>query len=464
MGKLRTILCFISFVILIAGSTAVSAQDRKYAIRGTIVTPDDLIEKGTVLVSGSKIEAVGSEVKIPNDATILDVDGIILPGFVDLHNHLTWNALRTWKPNKEFANRYEWQQTPEYNIALATPHAQLMKQGLGCDLNRFAEVKAISEGETSVVGSLSPPQECIEGLARNLDFSSGFTSPQRLGDENLRYEVFPLELDNSAVAEINDSLDKKAVTTLLVHLAEGKPTDASAAREFNMFVARGFLRAGVSVIHGTALKREQFQQMAEKQVGLIWSPRSNLELYGATTDVLSAQLENVKLALSPDWSPTGSNGMLEEMKFAAVWNARQNPPIFSSKDLVLMATKYPAQLAHLSDKIGTLAPHHYADLIVVRRKLNNAYDSIVHANPDDVDLVIIGGEPVYGDPDILKKLLHQEHLETITPCQRLKAISFATVPSSDDGTHNLWKRTTDILGVALESWGNHLAPLANCAF
>src|SRR5207253_1274694 len=40
------------------------------------------------------------------------------------------------------------------------------------------------------------------------------------------------------------------------------------------------------------------------KVGLIWSPRSNIELYGDTTDVRTAKRMCVKIALAPDWSPT----------------------------------------------------------------------------------------------------------------------------------------------------------------
>lgn len=452
----------VAFAGIILSCVAAWAQEETYALRGTIVTPEQVIENGTILIVGEKIRDVGSNLTLPSGTIVLETDGVILPGFVDLHNHITWNLFPRWKPTEKFANRYEWQQLPTYGIALATPHSQLLKENLGCAMNRYGEVKAITEGETSVVGSSAPPSECIEGLARNLDFYSGFYHTGVLNKEKLRYEVFPLELDTAVVAQINDALDKKELSAFLVHLSEGKPTDASAAREFRMFSAQRFLRPGVSIIHGVALKQADFHQMADKKVGLIWSPRSNLELYGATTDVLSALRENVKIALSPDWSPTGSDGMLKELKFAATWNRGQVPSVFTNIELLRMATQYPAQLAGLGDKIGTLAAGHYADLVVLKRIEKDVYETVVHASPADVKLVIVGGEPAYGDAGLMKRLLPNQQLEVLTVCGLQKAIYFGSEAKLQRATPKSWKETTDDLSSALHEWGSSLAPLGDC--
>lgn len=437
------------------------AQEYQYALRGTLVTPDEVIANGTILVVGEKIQAIGADIAIPPHTNVVDTKGIILPGFLDLHNHLTWNLLPRWKPNREFANRYEWQQLEAYSISLATPHSELMRENLGCAMNRYAEVKAITEGETAVVGSLGP-EKCIEGLARNLDFYSGFYGLGVLGKEKLRNEVFPLELDNATVSQVTGALDKQELTAFLAHLSEGKSGDAAAAREFRMFVARGFLRPGVSIIHGAVLKQGDFHQMAKSKVGLIWSPRSNVELYGSTTDVAAALVENVKIALAPDWSPTGSDGMLEELRFAANWNAGRPTPVFSNKDLVRMTTQYPAQLAGLADKIGSLAPGLYADLLVLQNGGQETYSAIVHAKLSDVELVIIGGEPVYGNPELMRKLIPKDQLEILTVCKSHQALNFESETRLQGTTLEPWNHTRDRLDEGLQQWGTHLASLDEC--
>lgn len=90
-----------------------------------------------------------------------------------------------------------------------------------------------------------------------------------------------------------------------------------------MFKQQGFMRAGVNIIHGVAIPAAGFVDMAKAGVGLVWSPRSNIELYGDTADVAVAHVAGVTMALAPDWSPTGSVGMLGELQYAAAWNLAQ---------------------------------------------------------------------------------------------------------------------------------------------
>jgi len=68
-------------VIALVGGTLIDGT-------GTSPTPNT-----TVLIKGQKIEAVGpaNKIKIPKDAKKIDVSGKwILPGFIDLHIHLTY--------------------------------------------------------------------------------------------------------------------------------------------------------------------------------------------------------------------------------------------------------------------------------------------------------------------------------------------------------------------------------------
>ncbi len=114
-----------------------------------------------------------------------------------------------------------------------------------------------------------------------------------------------------------------------------------------MLKGRGFLQPGVVVIHGVALGETDLKEMKDHGVGLVWSPRSNVELYGATANVAAAKRLGVRMALAPDWSPTGSSGMLDELRYASVWNYHTEPKdrLFSDSELVQMATSAAAELA-----------------------------------------------------------------------------------------------------------------------
>lgn len=443
-------------------------QETTYALKGTLVTPTDVIENGTVLIVGQKIKAVGTDVTLPPGVKVIETGGFIYPGLIDLHNHLTWNLLPRWKPGQLFATRYEWQQSQMYKLMLTTPEAKIIDAGLDCDANRYGEIKAIVGGATSVTGSLNPrgdPRKikCLAGMARDLDFSSGLY-PEG-APEKLRYEIFPLQLAFADAATIRDQLGKHELSAFIVHLSEGKPDDANAAREYQMFKARGFLVSGTSIIHGVALHQPEFQEMQKAGVGLIWSPRSNFELYGETTDVAAAKQANLIIAIAPDWSPSGSDGMLQELKYASTWNEGQRPRPFKDSDLVRMATVNAATLAGLSDKIGSLAPDHFADLLVLRRKdaKADAFRSLLQANVTDVDLVIIGGIPAYGKPDLIGRIVPHVQLDLITLCGVSKGLNFESERMAQGSTPKPWTQTTAALSEVLSNWGLSLSPLAECS-
>ena len=52
----------------------------------------------------------------------------------------------------------------------------------------------------------------------------------------------------------------------------------------------------------------------------MWSPFSNLWLYGATTDVAAARARGLRLCLGSDWAPSGTKNLLGELKVADLYN------------------------------------------------------------------------------------------------------------------------------------------------
>jgi 5-methylthioadenosine/S-adenosylhomocysteine deaminase len=427
-------------------------QDVPIVLTGTILTPNGPVPNGAVLIQDGKIVAVGTNLSLPPNAKTIATNGILMPGFIDLHNHLTWNIFPRWKPIEEFGSRYDWQQKPVYKVLMDAPHRALVEEGYECEMERYAEVKAVSEGETSVVGGTA--QDCGPRLARNLDRDHGQQ------DHRIIYNVFPFQMTEAELETAKNALDHNGA--LLIHVAEGAPNDASAAREFAMLKGRGLLRQGVSIIHGVALKPDDFKEMASAGVGFIWSPRSNLELYGGTADVRSTKAAGVKMALAPDWSPTGSDGSLAELNYAAAWNASQVNPVFTNRELVEMATSKAAQLAGVEQKLGSIAPGYLADLLVLQphgsATHQDPYWTVVHSDARDIELVMIDGKPVYGDPSLTSQFLLPLAADRIMVCGQMKSI----VPRETNGTPEHFGSIETTLERALSEWGRKLAPLAEC--
>lgn len=85
--------CVLSTALGIAQS---SADSHVIAIRaGRLFDPKSgkMLENQTVLIRGELIQAVGSNLEIPADARIIDLSKeTVLPGLIDVHTHLTFNA------------------------------------------------------------------------------------------------------------------------------------------------------------------------------------------------------------------------------------------------------------------------------------------------------------------------------------------------------------------------------------
>ena len=88
---------------------------------------------------------------------------------------------------------------------------------------------------------------------------------------------------------------------------------------------------------------------------MIWSPLSNLLLYGNTARVDAARQAGVTIGLGSDWSPTGSKNLLGEMKVAWLHSQQTLNGLFSARDIVAMATRDAARILKWDKSLGTLA-------------------------------------------------------------------------------------------------------------
>lgn len=408
---------------------------------GTLVTPDETIRRGYVVVDGGRIQEVSSrKPDIPN-SIFIDTRGIIFPGLIDLHNHVMWNVIPRWQPDRLYLNRYEWRLGNDHYQKIRTAVRNVRSEHYG-DMNAFGEVRALLGGATSIVGSGS--RLSVRGLVRNLDFYSGFyTIPLWQDRAHLRSSI---EIPRNA-SETRKYLANNRSDAFFIHLAEG--TGPASRAEFEVLNDLGLLTAKTAIVHGTALGNEQFKIMSDVGASLIWSPRSNIELYGETVDVLGALREGVGIAIGPDWAISGSSNMLDELRFAANWNRSRLNGGLTDKQLVCMATKNPAAIAGLSDKVGRIEEGLYADLLVIEGDGAEPYGALLEAGVDNVQLVLINGLPVYGSVEIMQSFWPSSRLADIELAETSKSLLMADFPGR-----------IEILEQAMSDEGMQLAPLS----
>ena len=58
----------------------------------------EVIEKGTILLEDGKIKAVGTDIKVPKKAEVVDASGkVVMPGLVEAHCHIgIWEETIGW--------------------------------------------------------------------------------------------------------------------------------------------------------------------------------------------------------------------------------------------------------------------------------------------------------------------------------------------------------------------------------
>lgn len=202
-------------------------------------------------------------------------------------------------------------------------------------------------------------------------------------------------------------LQDKESLAVVAHLAEGMRKDPYNASEYHYAKKMGFVQPGLVMIHAVGLSKEDLKHAAENKVSIVWSPFSNLLLYGETLDVLAAHRAKVNLALGADWTPTGSKTILDELKIARRYLNKEkiSKRVIGDRDLVNMVTINAARALNLDDRFGKVEVGYFADLVLINPKrlgkIRNPYSKLVWSTQEDVGLVIRSGQPIYGDTELL---------------------------------------------------------------
>jgi cytosine/adenosine deaminase-related metal-dependent hydrolase len=139
---------------------------------------------------------------------------------------------------------------------------------------------------------------------------------------------------------------------------------------------------------------------------LVWSPQSNLRLYGQTTLVAHAIQLGIPVGLGADWLPSGGPSLLAELQVARRVLAQQGAEV-GARQLVRIVTADAARIAGLDDHLGRLSASRPADVLVLERHIEDPWENVLAADPSWIELVMIGGELSYGRPDWIRDLAGQ---------------------------------------------------------
>ena len=387
-------------------------------LRGTVFTGDVVLPDGEVFVSAKtgKILCVGADCSASPgaaEATIVCTDGVITPGLIDPHNHANYNHLPRWKHTKRFQNRYQWQAEGSYKDFKKSQSATFAKAK--CETMKWAELRAMVAGTTSMQGTSG--SACIDGWVRDLDEDGQATG---IAGYSIDTQVTKISGTSQSTAKSwAQGLKTGASAALVVHVAEG--IDAASKEEWYDLVKLGLAVPGVSLIHAAGLTGVELAEAYANGVRLIWSPQSNLDLYGDTTRVPAALNLGIPVAIGPDWTPSGSMSQLEEMKCARQLSQKRWGGALTDERLVRMATVDAALTVGAQESLGRLGTGYLADIAVFSGDRSQPFAAVIAARPETVRLVLIGGRPLYGDKALIEAIVAQD-CEPMEVCGAAKIV------------------------------------------
>ena len=377
----------------------------RYGLRGRVVTMNaarDVIADGIVWIADGSISDVTPADQTPAahaGSPVVATAGTIYPGMIELHNHLAYNTLPLFRIPRLYTKREEWQGTRGYRRYVSGPAGVVASvPDLIRATIRYVECKSLIAGTTTSQGltlRATPIKHLYKGIVRNAE------QPDAVGLDAARPKIGDVTPEGRE--SFRKSLAGKGAR--IVHLAEGLPTSKARDHFTDLQAPNGTWAIGPKFvgIHATALTAPDLAIVDQHGGSIVWSPFSNLALYGGTTDARTALDLGIKVALGSDWSPTASKNLLHELKVARIWSDDQQLGI-TDRQLVEMVTVTPAEILGWQGRLGSLEPGRLADITVVSGKTGDPYRHLVIATESDIRLVVIGGIARYGTPATLAKL------------------------------------------------------------
>lgn len=404
-----------------SGTCAVTGNGAERLIRGDVLMRHTILRGGQVLVDGSgTITCAGCDCAAMANAPteITCPEGVVSPGLINSHEHISFIQNDPYTDTGErYEHRHDWRRGNNGHTEITG-----YSGGASNDEKLWGELRYVMGGATSIIGSGD-----VDGLLRNLDRDA----QEGLGQPEVDYDTFPLgdssgtTLDSGCFyPSITPASEIATVDAYYPHVAEGIGLTARnefVCTETSANGGEDLLEAQSAYIHAVGLNPVDYVRMADQGTSLIWSPRSNITLYGDTAVVTVAARLGVNIALGTDWIPTGSMNLQRELHCADTYNQDYLDGFFTDRELWQMATANAAGAAAVDDAIGLIREGLVADIAIFDASTRADHRAVIDAESQDTALVMRGGEVLYGD-DALVQTLGTGTCDTIDVCGVDKAL------------------------------------------
>jgi imidazolonepropionase-like amidohydrolase len=353
-----------------------------------VVRPNQII-----LVEGTRIRDVGSNIAIPAGATVVDLSAMtVMPGLVDAHNHL---AL-TYKPvpeNNVYYFTYVQESTPLRAIQAVSNGIQMLSSGFTIvrDMGNAGNYADSALRQAIEQGWIPGPTIINSGIIIGGMGGQFFPTPEMAKDHNI---VYPEYLD----ADTRDEIVKAVRQNILfgarvIKICVDCKAYGYTADEIRLFIseadkagglkveghvqtlagARRAIEAGIwSIAHSTALNDEMHKLMAQKGIwragtetpqGLAGHPVSDAAYKRTVQGLKNAYDNKVPLTFSTDadyWVEGKTRGEVC-LEFLKTWKDAGIP----NADILRAMTINGYKVSVTEQSRGPIKTGFFADMIAV---------------------------------------------------------------------------------------------------
>ncbi|HEX7061008.1 MAG TPA: amidohydrolase family protein [Woeseiaceae bacterium] len=400
---------------------------------------DRIVEHGAVAVDDGVIVAVGPadeiDARYAAGERLAGDDRVVMPGLVNGHSHAAMTLLRgvaddlelmTWLNDYIFPAEVEFVDPEFVRIGTELACWEMIRGGTTTFVDMYYFPDVIAEVvdacgmralvSTTVIGQRSP-----DGEGAGDDIADGLTYVERWKGRNPRITpIFGPHSDytlNEEQLRATRLAANEAGVPISIHLSES-PYEVQYSKDTYGKTSIAFLDSigffdGTTTIgaHVVWPTEEEIRILAERKIGVIHNPTSNMKIASGISPVTEMLRAGVRVGLGTDGAASNNDlDMWEEMRLAAFLQKveRMDPTVLPAATVLRMATAGGAEAIGLGDTIGSLEPGKRADLIQVSFDdvhFVPTYDVVSHlvyvADEQDVATTIVDGRLLMRDGELL---------------------------------------------------------------
>lgn len=409
----------------------------KCIYNGTVITMNknrDVIENGALIIKDSEIVEVGGQEllnKYDCDEKVDADNGIIMPGFINGHTHVSMSLFRS--VGEDIPNRLIRYMFPledmlvDENLVNVGAKLSMCEMILGgvttiADMYYFEDevAKAAKElGMRAIAGEtiLKKPSPDSEVPYGGMDYAVKFIEKWK-NDELIIPAFAPhatYTSDEKHLLEIK-KLSYKYDVPILMHISETTAEMDEFKEKYNMTPVKyldsiGFLCSKLIGAHLIYTNDEDIEILSKQDVGVIHNVAGNAKSGRKVAPVPKMLTKGVKVGLGTDGPMSGNHQDIIDLldQYTKIQKLANNTAaICPSIEAVELGTIRGAQALKLDDTIGSLEKGKKADIIIIETNAPNMqpiydyYSSIVYAAyPHNVVMTMINGKVIMKDRKIL---------------------------------------------------------------